>query len=174
MSLPFGFGPPPQKFFEAGGVQNPISSQVETLLTDGKEPMLCYTRNFEEMEHSIEGKTYRGFELWKKVYEAFPEYADLTEAQAREAGIYPNIYYYTRTGREWMAKYHGGHLADLEYLAKDNSLYAEKSLEHIKMRQPMLGRCSGGKVTDLDWIYIDGSPHPEEKPKKVSYKLGSD
>ncbi len=122
LSLPLGFGPPPRRFFEAGGVQNPISSQVETLLTDGKEPMLCYTRNFEEMEHSIEGKTYRGFELWNKVYEAFPDYRDMTEQQARKQGIYPTIYYYTRAAWEWMAQYHWGRLAELN-LVPDLSVY---------------------------------------------------
>ncbi len=115
LSLPFGFGHPPSKFSKEGGIIHPTLKQAKTK-KNRQTMMMCWKRSFEQMGYLIEGKYYKGFELWKKVYEAFPEYANMTEKQARKQGIYPEIFYYNSAGREWMATYHGGHLADLNNL----------------------------------------------------------
>lgn len=75
---------------------------------------MYWEESFEYIRATIDGIPYQGFALWKKVYEAFPEYLDMTEEQARAAELYPAIHYYNHAGREWMARYHGGHLATLD------------------------------------------------------------
>lgn len=112
MSLPFGFGAPPEKFHEEGGLVNP---KPEVAIADkNQEKMMYWEESFENMQATLGRTLYKGFDLWKQVYKAFPEYKDMTEEQARKAGLYPAIHYYNHAGRKWMAVNHGGHLATLD------------------------------------------------------------
>jgi hypothetical protein len=70
--------------------------------------------SFETLQAEINGNPYTtGFDLFKKVYEAFPGIASMTKDEATEAGLYPIIHYRNFAARKWMAEMNGGHLATL-------------------------------------------------------------
>ncbi len=112
LSLPFGFGAPPERFYKEGGLINP-SLRVATA-DKNQDKMMCWVVDFEDETGIIDGIPYKGFNLWKQVYKAFPKYKNMTKKEAEKAGLYPTIYYYNYAGWEWMAANHWGHLATLD------------------------------------------------------------
>ncbi len=81
---------------------------------ENQEKMMYWTESFEEQIIEIKKKSYTGFDLWKKVFADFPEYASMTEEQATTAGLYPAIHYRNHVASKWTAEMHGGHLAELD------------------------------------------------------------
>ncbi|MBP9812577.1 hypothetical protein KBC86_04290 [Candidatus Gracilibacteria bacterium] len=109
------------RFKEAGGLLDPTDEQVYA--DENHDKMMQWTESFEGHQIEIDGKIYRDFEIFKQVYQGFPEICSLTEKEAREVGIYPDIYYRNHKAREWFAKMLGGHLAHLD----EDSLSGELS-----------------------------------------------
>ncbi len=71
-----------KKFEEAGGLMNPV---VEVAIAaKNQDKMMCWTESFETLESEINGTLYEGFELFKKVYEAFLDIAGMTREEAME------------------------------------------------------------------------------------------
>lgn len=101
-----------KKFEEAGGLVNPTPK--EAIARKNQEKMMCWTEDFEALQAEIDGTLYKGFDLFKKIYEAFSDIAGMTKKEAIEAGFYPNIYYRNFAARKWMAEMYGGHLANLD------------------------------------------------------------
>lgn len=99
-----------KKYEEDGGLINPSRKDAEL----NKEKMITCTKDFEKLESEIDGTSYVGFELFRKVYEEFPDISRMTEEEARSAGLYPTIYYRNFAARNWMAEMNGGHLATLD------------------------------------------------------------
>ncbi len=96
-----------KKFIEEGWLMNPSWRTA----VSNKEKMMQWDVSFEKQVSIIAGIAYTGFNLWKKVYEWFPEYRDMTKEQAIKAGLYPMIYYRNHFARKWLAEMHGGHIA---------------------------------------------------------------
>jgi hypothetical protein len=101
-----------KKFEEAGGLMNP-ASKVATA-DKNQDKMMYWAESFETLQSEIDGTLYKGFDLFKKVYEAFPDIASMTKDEATEAGLYPIIHYRNFAARKWMAEMNGGHLATLD------------------------------------------------------------
>ncbi len=101
-----------KKFEEAGGLMNP-ASKVATA-DKNQDKMMYWAESFETLSSEIDGTLYKGFDLFKKVYEAFPDIASMTKDEATEAGLYPTIHYRNFAARKWMAEMNGGHLATLD------------------------------------------------------------
>lgn len=101
-----------KKFKEAGGLINP-SSKVATA-DKNQDKMMYWAESFENLQAEIDRTLYKGFDLFKKVYEAFPDIAGMTKEEATEAGLYPIIHYRNYAARKWMAEMSGGHLATLD------------------------------------------------------------
>ena len=101
-----------KKFIEAGGLMNP-TSEVATA-PENQNKMMYWVESFENLEAKIDGKLYTGFELFKKVYEAFPEICSMSQKEAEEAGLYPYIHYRNFAARKWMAEMNAGHIATLD------------------------------------------------------------
>jgi hypothetical protein len=101
-----------KKFEEAGGLINPLPE--DSFFPKGQDKPIQWTENFERLEATIDGTPYQGFDLFKKVYEAFPSIKSITKEEAIKAGIYPTIYYRNFAARKWMAELNGGHLAMLD------------------------------------------------------------
>lgn len=105
-----------EKFRQAGGLVLDISkfSEEEILSKVNEVPvaMIELQQSFDTLESNIFWTIYRGFDLWKKVYEWFPEYRDMTKEEATQLGLYPIIYYRNFTARTWLAANNGWHLAN--------------------------------------------------------------
>lgn len=101
-----------RKFEEAGGLINPLPE--DSFFPKDQDRMIQWTENFETLEAKIDGVLYRGFDLFKKVYEAFPNIQSMTKEEATKVGIYPTIYYRNFAARKWMAEMNGGHIATLD------------------------------------------------------------
>jgi hypothetical protein len=101
-----------KKFEEAGGLMNP-ASKVATA-DKNQDKMMYWAESFETLQSEIDGTLYKGFDLFKKTYEAFPDIAEMTKDEATEAGLYPIIHYRNFAARKWMAEMNGGHLATLD------------------------------------------------------------
>jgi hypothetical protein len=100
------------KFLEAGGLINPVPR--EATADKNQDKMMQWVESFETLESEINGTLYAGFELFKKVYEAFPDIARMTKEEATAQGLYPIIHYRNYAARKWMAEMNGGHLATLD------------------------------------------------------------
>jgi hypothetical protein len=74
--------------------------------------MMYWVESFETLQSEIDGTLYKGFDLFKKVYEAFPDIQSMTKDEATEAGLYPIIHYRNFAARKWMAEMNGG-IADV-------------------------------------------------------------
>lgn len=94
-----------KKFDEAGGLMNP-SSKV-SMADKNENKMMYWTESFENLKAEIGGTTYVGFQLFKKVYEAMPQIASLTQEEATKKGLYPTIHYRNHEARKWMAEMNG-------------------------------------------------------------------
>jgi hypothetical protein len=70
--------------------------------------------SFETLQAEIDRMSYKGFDLFKKTYEAFPDIVSMIKDEAIETGLYPIIHYRNHAARKWMAEMHGGHLATLD------------------------------------------------------------
>lgn len=104
------------KFEKAGGLINPTPHEA---VLAAPHTMIQWTRSFKTLESEIDGVNYTGFELFKKVYEAFPDIRSMTEEEAVESGLYPNINYRNISARKWLAEMNGGHLATLDVEGSD-------------------------------------------------------
>lgn len=82
---------------------------------DNPDAPIDWQVSFEEAESTIDGVSYRGFDLFKKVYEAFPNIVKMTQDEAVIAGLYPVIHYRNFSARKWLAKVNGGYLAEDSY-----------------------------------------------------------
>ncbi len=71
-----------QKFEEAGGLINP-PPEIATAFKH-QENMLYWTKSFVGLREEIDGKIYGGFNLFKKVYKAFPDIRSMTKEEATE------------------------------------------------------------------------------------------
>ncbi len=160
-----------KKFEEAGGLMNP--AQKVATADKNQDKMMYWAESFETLQSEIDGTLYKGFDLFKKTYEAFPDIAGMTKDEATEAGLYPTIHYRNFAARKWMAEMNGGHLATLD---KDhngelrdiyNAAEGETNLQKLAaMGQAPLGwrSASVARVYDLgDWaglgsgsLYGDG------------------
>lgn len=101
-----------KKFEEAGGLMNP-SSEV-AVADKNQDKMMYWAESFETLQSEIDGTLYKGFDLFQKVYEAFPDIRSMTKDKATETGLYPIIHYRNFAARKWMAEMNGGHLATLD------------------------------------------------------------
>ena len=101
-----------KKFEEAGGLMNPTPK--EATADKNQDKMMYWTESFETLQAEIDGTLYKSFDLFKKVYEAFPDIRSMTKDEATEAGLYPTIHYRNFAARKWMAEMNGGHLATLD------------------------------------------------------------
>ncbi len=101
-----------KKFERAGGLMNPVKEVVTA--EKNQNTMMYRTKSFEDLQETIDGTLYGGFNLFQKVYEAFPDIARMTKEEATEAGLYPTIHFRNLAARKWMAKMNGGHLATLD------------------------------------------------------------
>ena len=101
-----------KKLEEAGGLMNP-ASKVATA-DKNQDKMMYWAESFETLQLEIDGTLYKDFDLFKKVYEAFPDICSMTKDEATEAGLYPTIHYRNFAARKWMAEMNGGHLATLD------------------------------------------------------------
>jgi len=101
-----------KKFEEAGGLMNPVPK--EATADKNQDKMMYWSESFETLQSEIDGTLYKGFDLFKKVYEAFPDIRSMTKDEATEAGLYPIIHYRNFAARKWMAEMNGGHLATLD------------------------------------------------------------
>lgn len=79
--------------------------------SDELSRMMTWKVSLEDYLVEIEDRWYRGFALFQKIFEGFPEFAAMTESQARDAGVYPYLYFRNHFAREWWAKMNGGHIA---------------------------------------------------------------
>lgn len=108
-----------EKFrIEAKGFEVDCSSlteeeQIKFLRENIKAP-IDWQVSFETLESKIDDRSFKGFALFKKVYEAFPDICSLKEEEARGLGIYPIIHYRNFAARKWMANMNGGHIATLD------------------------------------------------------------
>jgi hypothetical protein len=101
-----------KKFEEAGGLMNP---KLKVVTADkNKDKMMYWAESFETLQAEIDETLYKGFDLFKKIYEAFPDIRSMTKDEATEAGLYPIIHYRNFAARKWMAEMNGGHLATLD------------------------------------------------------------
>ncbi len=136
-----GFTPEQQKKFEeAGGLMNP-SVEVATA-AENKDKMMYWAESFETLQVAISGTLYEGFDLFKKVYEAFPDIWSMTKEEATEAGLYPIIHYRNFAARKWMAEMNGGHLANYKGELRDiyNAAEGKTNPEKLAaMGQALLG-----------------------------------
>lgn len=101
-----------KKFEEIGGLMNPPFEIVNA--DENQDRMMYWTKSFEIIKIEIHGIFYNGFDLFKRVYEAFPDIRSMTKDEAVEAGLYPIIHYRNFSARKWMAEINGGHLATLD------------------------------------------------------------
>jgi hypothetical protein len=101
-----------QKFEEAGGLMYPVPK--EAIAFKNRKKMMYWSESFETLQSEIDGTLYKGFDLFKKVYEAFPDIASMTKEEAIAQGLYPTIHYRNFAARKWMAEMNGGHLATLD------------------------------------------------------------
>ena len=81
---------------------------------DNLDAPIDWQVSFETIQVEIDGTLYKGFDLFKKIYEAFPHICSMTKTEATEAGLYPIIHCRNHAARKWMAEMHGGHLATLD------------------------------------------------------------
>lgn len=136
------------------------SEQIQFAKDHQKAP-IDWQVSFEDFQEEIDGKPYKGFDLFKKVYEAFPYIARMTKDEATEAGFYPIIHYRNFAARKWMAEMNGGHLAtlDKDYNGELRDIYnaaeGKTNLQKLAaMGQAPLGwrNADDAKVYDLgDW-----------------------
>lgn len=101
-----------KKFEEAGGLMNPVPTIATAY--ENHDKMMYWAESFEDLQTEIDGTLYDGFDLFKKVYEAFPDIRSMTKDEATESGLYPIIHYRNFAARKWMAEINGGHLATIE------------------------------------------------------------
>ena len=134
--------------FEIDCLQMNTDEQIQ-FAKDHPESPIDWQVSFKNRHSDVEGPYYNGFELFKKVYGAFPDVVSLTEEEATNAGFYPTIHYRNFAARKWMAEMNGGHLATLEDDHKGelrdiyNATKGENNLERLaSMGQAPLGyRC---------------------------------
>mgnify|MGYP006920692000 FL=1 len=148
-----------KKFEEAGGLMNPVPK--EATADKNQDKMMYWSESFETLQSEIDGTLYKGFDLFKKVYEAFPDIRSMTKDEATEAGLYPIIHYRNFAARKWMAEMNGGHLAtlDKDYNGELRDIYnaaeGKTNLQKLAaMGQAPLGwrGADDAKVYDLgDW-----------------------
>ncbi len=74
---------------------------------------------FEDRAEFIDSQKYTGYALFQRVMKYvfkfhFPEYADISEEEAREKRIYPTFAWRNHGGRMEWAKSHNGHIAELD------------------------------------------------------------
>ncbi len=81
---------------------------------DNPEAPIDWQVSFENLQETIDGTLYKGFDLFKKTYEAFPDIRSMTKGEAIKAELYPIIHYRNFAARKWMAEMNGGHLATLD------------------------------------------------------------
>jgi hypothetical protein len=121
-----GMTPAQQREFEkAGGLMNPTPQvakkaplkwdfvkKYDYALVESQ--MMYWVGSFENFQEEIDGKLYKGFGLFKKVYEAFPDIRSMTKDEATEAGLYPTIHYRNFGTLKLMAEMSGGYLPNLD------------------------------------------------------------
>lgn len=81
---------------------------------DNPDAPIDWQVSFETLQAEIYGTLHKGFDLFNKIYEAFPDIRSMNEDEAKEAGLYPIIHYRNHAARKWIAKMNGGHLATLD------------------------------------------------------------
>lgn len=145
-----------KKFEEEGGLMNP-SSKIATA-DKNQDKMMYWAESFETLQSEIDGTLYKGFDLFKKVYEAFPDIARVTKEEATAQGLYPTIHYRNYAARKWMAEMNGGHLAtlDKDYNGELRDIYnaaeGKTNLQKLAaMGQAPLGWRSAGDARVYDF-----------------------
>lgn len=140
-----------KKFEEAGGLMNPVS-KVATA-DKNQDKMMYWAESFETLQSEIDGTLYKGFDLFKKVYEAFPDIAGMTKDEATEAELYPIIHYRNFAARKWMAEMNGGHLAtlDKDYNGELRDIYNAAEGKTNLQKLAAMGQAP------LGWRYADGA-----------------
>lgn len=133
----------------AGGLMNPppeIAKRVEN-----QDKMMYWTESFETLQSEIDGILYKDFDLFKKVYEAFPDIASMTKDEAIEAGLYPIIHYRNYAARKWMAEMLWGRLATL-----DRKYWGELSdIYHVAPWRTSLQKLAAIGQAPLGWYDVD-------------------
>ncbi len=158
-----GFSPEEQKKFEkVGGLMNP-PPKVATAKKN-QDRMMHWIESFEDLQAEINGMLYNGFDLFRRVYQGFPDICSMTKEEATAQGIYPIIHYRNHAARKWMAKMNRGHLAilDEEYNGELRNIYdattGPTNLQKLaKMGQAPFGwrNADDGGVYELgDWASI--------------------
>ena len=147
-----------KKFEEAGGLMNP-ASKVATA-DKNQDKMMYWAESFETLQAEIDGTLYKGFDLFKKVYEAFPDIAGMTKDEATEAGLYPIIHYRNFAARKWMAEMNGGHLAtlDKDYNGELRDIYnAAEGKTNLQKLAAMGQAPLGWRSADVAKVFLLGS-----------------
>ena len=101
-----------KKFIEAGGLMNPKHEVARA--EENKDKMMYWVENFENEEEEIDGERYKGFDLFKKVYEAFPHIQSMSKEQATALDLYPDIHYRNYSASKWFAEMNGGRFTTLD------------------------------------------------------------
>ena len=163
-----GFTPEQErKFLEEGGFINPEQNNIKA----NKNNMIYWTVSFKNLEAKIDGKLYTGFELFKKVYEAFPDICSMSQKEAEEAGLYPYIHYRNFAARKWMAEKLGGRLATLTSYGNGNSKGELQEIYNEAKGETNLKKLAAMGQAPLGWVY----PCKKEIHNfGVLVKLGSD
>lgn len=69
--------------------------------------MIEWQENFETLELKSEGTYYSRFDLFKKIYRAFPNILFMTKEEAIKTGLYPTIHYRNLAARQYIAQMYG-------------------------------------------------------------------
>jgi hypothetical protein len=112
-----------REFEEQGGLMNPQPDIA--IAEENQDKMMYWAESFEALQSVIDGTLYKGFDLFKKVYEAFPDIAAMTQEEATAQGLYPTIHYRNFAARKYMAEMNGGHIApqDKDYKGELGDIY---------------------------------------------------
>lgn len=114
------------KFLDAGGIimdMTKISKEEATrIANENPWAMIEWQESFEDLywytwvptDNIMVGghnPAYTGHKLFKKVYQAFPEYRTISKQQATIAWLYPIVHYRNLAACKWFAEMSGGRLA---------------------------------------------------------------
>lgn len=126
---------------------------------DNPDAPIDWQESFETLESEIDGTLYKGFDLFKKVYEAFPDIHSMTQEQATEAGLYPIIHFRNFAARKWMAEMLGGHLATLDngFNGELADIYKAAPGKTILQKLAAMGQAPlGWRLADVAKVYSLG------------------
>lgn len=140
---------------EVGGFEVDCSEMTQEeqiqFAKDNPEAPIDWQVSFENLQAEIDGTLYIGFDLFKKIYEAFPDIRSMTKDEAIKAGLYPTIHYRNFAARKWIAEMNGGHLAtlDTDHNGELRDIYDAASGEANLQKLAAMGQAMFG------WRYAD-------------------